>query len=67
MEDKIYYKLKSIEAEMNYILSLSRTDDFLETEEKKKDCKILLASIAVSTKKIQDNIGPLFVPEFFNG
>lgn len=68
MDDKYYYKLRSISADLEYLKKMSDENEYglIETEDKRKICRLLLANIQVYTKAIQNKMGTTFIPEFPN-
>ena len=66
MDDKVYYKLRQVQLELEYLSKLSEESDngLIESEDKKRVCRIMLADILRYTSKIQTKMGTEFIPEF---
>ena len=66
MDDKYFYKLKSVQAELEYLSKISQESPsgLIQTDAKRKICRTLLASILINTTKIQAKMGTDFIPEF---
>jgi hypothetical protein len=69
MDDKYYYKIRQVQAEMQYLGAMldESEDGLIKDENKRKMCYILLADILRNTAKIQTQMGTEFIPEFKDG
>ena len=69
MDDKYYYKLRSIQSDLEYLKKMSDESEcgLIQSEDKRKICRLLLADILNNTKSIQDKMGKEFISEFQNG
>lgn len=69
MDDKYYYKFRSIAYEIDYIVkSVKETPggltDLIQNENKRANVKKILAQVQTDIKSIQDTFSPEFNPEF---
>jgi len=70
MDDKIYYKLKGIAGDLEYLAKVARTEGghtVSGTDKRKEEVRRMLANITRHVESIQATLGDPIKNEFANG